>query len=257
MKEGRQASSGFNVYSYKNRYKDLRIAYGRNLVKYYQHCLNYGIREGRIATGSTTITDGISVYNGVDYGAVYNFQYYINKYGDLKRTFGNDDIAALEHFVKYGMREGRQASAEFQVQSYYNRYVDLRRAYKNNLPSHYTHYVRYGKRECRNATGMSVMQGYATVYNGVDYSAIYDYNYYVGRYADIKKAFGNDDEKVLQHFVNYGMKEGRQGKVSFNVQYYKTNYRDLQKAYGGNLKDYYMHYLRYGIRERRVADRRI
>ena len=40
----------------------------------------------------------------------------------------------------------------------------------------------------------------------MDYAPVYDYNYYVGKYADIWNAFGMDDEAVLKHFLNYGMK---------------------------------------------------
>ena len=43
----------------------------------------------------------------------------------------------------------------------------------------------------------------------VDYSAVFDYNYYITNNGDIKAAFGDDDVAVLAHFVNYGMSEGR------------------------------------------------
>ena len=69
--------------------------------------------------------------------------------------------------------------------------------------------------------------------------------------ADVKKAFGNDDVAVLQHFVNYGMKEGRCAKEAFAVQSYRSRYADLQAAYGDNLPAYYMHYINYGVREGR------
>ena len=69
--------------------------------------------------------------------------------------------------------------------------------------------------------------------------------------ADVKKAFGNDDVAVLQHFVNYGMKEGRCAKEAFAVQPYRSRYADLQAAYGDNLPAYYMHYINYGVREGR------
>ncbi len=52
-------------------------------------------------------------------------------------------------------------------------------------------------------------KGAVTVYNGVDYSAVFDYNYYISNNGDIKAAFGDDDVAVLAHFVNYGMSESR------------------------------------------------
>lgn len=259
MKEGRQGCESFNVTSYKNRYADLRNAYGNELKKYYTHYMNYGQKEGRIATGTVTPSvpatpttpTNVTVYNGVDYSAVYNYDYYVAKYPDVKNAYKGDKTATLRHFVNYGMKEGRQGSAGFDVMSYANRYGDLRRAYKNNLPAYYTHYMKYGKREGRKATGDSPRLGFSAVYNGVDYTAVFDCNYYVNRYSDIKKAYNLDDEAVLRHFVNYGMKEGRQAKEAFNVQNYKNRYADLRKAYGNNLKNYYMHYMRYGVKEGR------
>ncbi len=49
MSEGRQASSAFNVYTYKSRYPDLQRAFGSNLKSYYLHYKDYGLREGRTA----------------------------------------------------------------------------------------------------------------------------------------------------------------------------------------------------------------
>lgn len=253
MKEGRQAKEDFNVNTYKNRYVDLRNAYGKDLKSYYLHYINCGKKEGRSGAGTASLTGTVTKLNGVDYSAVYDYNYYISKYADIKRIYGGDDIAALQHFVNCGMKEGRQAISGFQVQSYYNRYSDLRRAYGNDLKSYYLHYIRNGKKEGRTATGVSSMQNYQTVYNGVDYSAVYDYNYYVNRYSDIKKAYGIDDAKVLQHFVNNGMKEKRQGSASFEVQSYYNKYQDLRRAYGSNWKSYYLHYINCGKKEGRTA----
>lgn len=75
------------------------------------------------------------------------------------------------------------------------------------MKSYYMHYIASGKKDGRAGTGCKTLQG--TVYNGVDYSAVFDYNYYITNNGDIKAAFGDDDVAVLAHFVNYGMSEGR------------------------------------------------
>lgn len=41
------------------------------------------------------------------------------------------------------------------------------------------HYIASGKKEGRAGTGCKTLQGAVTVYNGVDYSAVFDYNYYI------------------------------------------------------------------------------
>ena len=56
------------------------------------------------------------------------------------------------------------------------------------------------------------------------------------KYSDLKSAFKGDDIDLLAHFVNNGMKEGRQASKKFNVQIYKNNYMDLQQAFGNDLK---------------------
>ena len=103
---------------------------------------------------------------------------------------------------------------------------------------------------------LSPVKAYAagpTVYGGVDYAAVYDYDYYINRYADLKAAFGSDTNAALQHFVTYGMNEGRQGIASFHAESYRNRYADLQNAFGNNLKAYYIHYIQFGKAEGRDA----
>ena len=272
MSEGRLAKASFNVHYYRNRYGDLRAAYGNDLKSYYMHYINYGAAERRDAktycatpagvsyssssssSSSSQASSSTTVLNGVDYSPVYNFNYYVNRYGDLKAAFGNNPEAALTHFVIWGMREGRQASANFDVYSYARGNQDLRLAYGNDLRSYYEHYIKYGRYEGRRTTGITTLQNPVTVLGGIDYSPVYDYNYYISANPDVRSAFGIiDDTAVLEHFIKYGMSEGRRANATFNVYTYKNNYKDLQAAFGNNLKAYYMHYLKDGIKEKRKA----
>lgn len=257
MAEGRQGSSQFDVYSYKNLYPDLRAAFGNNLKSYYMHYISSGKAEGRKATGVNTLQNPITTYNGIDYSAVYDYNYYLKKYSDLAKIYTNDDIGLLAHFVNYGMGEGRQARADFDVFSYRNQYRDLRLAFGKDLRSYYVHYMNCGKKEGRTAAGVKVLQNPVTIYNGTDYSSVYDYSYYNSKYSDLKSAFKGDDIELLAHFVNNGMSEGRQASKNFNVQIYKNNYTDLQQAFGNNLKSYYMHYIQNGKAEGRNAESQI
>lgn len=251
MREGRQAKANFDVNSYKNGYQDLRLAFGNDLTKYYQHYMKYGWRENRIATGIAHVVNPVTKLDGVDYSRVYDYQYYVNHNADVKKAFGEDDIATLRHFINYGMKEGRRASANFDVNSYKLGYRDLRVAYGNNNKAYYLHYICWGFRENRKTTGITELRQGTTIYNGVDYSRVYNYTYYVNKYPDVKKAFGNNEQAVIWHFVTYGMKEGRQGSADFNVQKYKNRYADLRKAYKNDLKSYYMHYIKWGYNEKR------
>ena len=149
MKEGRQGKASFELSSYKNAYSDLRRNFGDNNKAYYMHYINSGYNEKRVATGVTTVKNPITVLNGVDYSHVYNYEYYINNNSDIKRIYGNNDIGALKHFVNYGMKEGRQASAEFNVAKYKARYADLRRNFGNDNVKYYMHYITNGYKEHR------------------------------------------------------------------------------------------------------------
>lgn len=88
---------------------------------------------------------------------------------------------------------------------------------------------------------------------GIDYSLVFDPIYYADKYADLKAAFGTDRNRLFDHFIIYGMKEGRQAAEGFNVTAYKNRYADLQKAFGADLPSYYRHYIQYGYREKRTA----
>lgn len=257
MGEGRQAKDSFDVSSYRNQYQDLRIAFGNNLKSYYMHYISNGKAEGRKATGVSKLQNPVTVYQGVDYSAVYNYSYYLKKYKDLAKIYTNDDVGLLAHFVVSGMTEGRQGKDSFDVISYRNQYQDLRLAFGKDLRSYYVHYMNCGKKEGRIATGVKTLQNPVTIYNGTDYSAVYDYSYYNSKYSDLKSAFKGDDIDLLAHFVNNGMSEGRQASKKFNVQVYKNNYTDLQQAFGNDLKLYYMHYIQNGKAEGRNAESQI
>lgn len=90
--------------------------------------------------------------------------------------------------------------------------------------------------------------------DNIDYSAVFDARYYYNAYADLRAAFAYDQNKLLQHFITYGMREGRRGNAEFDVWAYMQNYDDLLKSYGReDLSSYYLHYIAYGKKEGRVA----
>ena len=196
------------------------------------------------------------------YAAVYDFDYYVNRYDDIKELYSDDRGGAFEHFITYGMAEGRRGSASFDVGGYYNRYPDLRVALGTDLPLYYEHFVRHGSAEGRDASPCADLRGWVSSLGGVDYSAVYDGAYYYDRYADLQKAFTVDpgqvrlvdDAALLRHFVSNGMAEGRRGSASFDVRFYQYRYPDLQAAFGTNLKSYYLHYVNNGRHEGRQTD---
>lgn len=192
--------------------------------------------------------------SGKNYAAVFNAEYYALNNADVLAAVGPEPAALLKHFVDCGMAEGRQGCETFNVWSYYNRYPDLRSAFGLNYTALYNHYMTAGVFEGRVGTGYeNTMVGYQTVYNGVDYSAVYDFNYYYTHNADVAVANGWDDAKLLKHFVDCGMDEGRQASSSFNLNSYKYANYDLRIQFGDDNRQYYMHYISNGKAEGRVA----
>ena len=227
--------------------------------------LNYFSDEGCRRLGEADADAIIAQFpksTWLDYSSVFDANYYLSNNPDVaKATAGNSELA-LDHFINYGMSEGRRGSASFDVQSYFNEYPDLRAAFGFDLVKYYEHYVTAGKAEGRHGTGCSKIEGYATTINGVDYSSVYDPSFYLSNNEDIRNAFSKrspagvvmiDDAAVLRHFVSCGMAEGRRGSDSFDVLSYYNRYPDLRRAFGANLTALYSHYLSSGRAEGRIA----
>ena len=267
MNEGRQGSEEFSVEAYKYNNPDLVNVFGNDTRTYYIHYIKYGKAEGRKATGSTGnggnsggnqggTAAGNYVVDGVDYSAVFNADYYYNNHKDVSNAFGKDAQALFNHFMNYGINEGRQASEEFNVEAYKANNPDLVNVFGGDTRTYYVHYVKYGKAENRKATGSNGGNQGSTgsyVVDGVDYSAVFDADYYYAHHKDVANAFGNDKQALFNHFMNYGINEGRQASEEFNVEAYKANNADLVNAFGSDTRTYYIHYIKYGKSENRKS----
>lgn len=85
----------------------------------------------------------------------------------------------------------------------------------------------------------------------LDYSIVFNADFYAGKYPDLKAAFGNNSAKLLEHYLTFGINEGRQAHPDYSVTRYRDLYSDLQAAYGDNLYGYVMHYMVFGRTEGR------
>ena len=267
MNEGRQGSEDFSVEAYKYNNPDLVNVFGNDTRTYYIHYIKYGKAEGRKATGSTGnggnsggnqggTAAGNYVVDGVDYSAVFNADYYYNNHKDVANAFGKDAQALFNHFMNYGINEGRQASEEFNVEAYKANNPDLVNVFGGDTRTYYVHYVKYGKAENRKATGSNGGNQGSTgsyVVDGVDYSAVFDADYYYAHHKDVANAFGNDKQALFNHFMNYGINEGRQASEEFNLDVYKANNADLVNTFGDDTRTYYIHYIKYGKSENRKS----
>lgn len=92
------------------------------------------------------------------YKAVFDAEYYYNTYPDVAAAYGMNENALFSHYVNFGIKEGRSASAEFNLGAYMRRYTDLQEAFGSDLAAYCRHYISCGIAEGRNASsnGQSV-----------------------------------------------------------------------------------------------------
>jgi hypothetical protein len=186
-----------------------------------------------------------------EFASVFDFDAYMKYNPELKSRFGNDRLAAYQDFIDSGMEMRRRASEEFDVRSYMNEYPELRRKYKGDVAEYYRDWMNEGKAAGRHGTGCRQMVDPLTIFEGVDYSDIYNYDYYVEKYPYIADRYAGDDEGALEQFVRYGIREGRQACDTFDVRAYRAYNEDLQKEFRGDFVKYVQQYLVTGIHEGR------
>lgn len=105
------------------------------------------------------ISENKNIENKLDYSLVFDADYYSNHWVDLKNVYGKNKDALLNHFINFGMKEGRQAISTFDVYTYRNNYADLRKEFdtkkdtitREDLPKYYKHYITNGYKEKRKA----------------------------------------------------------------------------------------------------------
>ncbi len=76
---------------------------------------------------------------------------------------------------------------------------------------------------------------------------LFNPDYYLSSYPDLKQAFGNNYGQALKHWVHYGIVEGRQGVTSFSTKDYFKLHPELYKKFSGNHIFATVHWLSYGV----------
>ena len=146
-----------------------------------------------------TQTQSTGAISGAQAKAVlFVAKYYADSYSDLKAAFGYNEAQLYNHYLNYGIREGRSASPVFDPVFYLNNNSDLKRAFGNNYSQAYNHWIQYGCSEGRSS------------------SKYYHGYYYKNKYSDLQNAFfkGNSGAEsyyqLANHYLMFGIREGRQ-----------------------------------------------
>ncbi len=117
--------------------------------------------------------------------------FYSALYPDLQEAFHGNLARLKEHFLTYGLNEGRIAIPFLDIVGNREENPDLQTAFGDDWNAYLKHYLTYGIKEGRSS---------GTYFDAVAY---------VERYPDLKKAFGYDAIALFNHYVTYGMKEER------------------------------------------------
>ena len=59
-------------------------------------------------------------------------------------------------------------------------------------------------------------------------------------------------QKAFEHFIVFGLNEGRKTSSNYDVSVYKNSNSDLKMAFDKNNIEYFIHYLTFGKNENRI-----
>ena len=85
------------------------------------------------------------------------------------------------------------------------------------------------------------------------WNPVFDLTFYTDNNPDVKQVFGNDEKKILHHFICMGMVEGRRACAGFDVNMYMAYNPDVVEELKYDTRQYYLHYIACGYNEGRRA----
>ena len=140
--------------------------------------MKLGKKLAVVATVAMTMAMPLTAYAAP---ANFNAAYYAAKNPDVVKVYGSSYEALAKHYDTFGMLEGRDAFAG-----------DTKAAFIRLANAHYT--------------------------AGSGLAKVFDAKWYAKMNPDAVKVFGNDPRKLYEHFIIYGLAEGRVPSENFNAQ---------------------------------------
>lgn len=267
--EPKYASTGeFDIYTIHAVHRVYPYAWTKYITTYYSHGINIYHEKDTVTSGSPADAE-INLKNNETYSFSVSYPPGVSVDIEWNGSEGTKMKARRrdhKHDIVFTNNRGVFGTADdgnFQYESYttiwgsketpfiftYNEVIG-NAVYGNGGDFH-----MYGDKWCIVTPDFnhapSTDRGY--LWEGRDYSCVFNPAYYLNSYQDLRNAFGDDYSAAFQHFISHGMAEGRQAKTSFNVYAYMERYDDLRQAFGTDLVKYYLHYIDYGYSEGRLA----
>lgn len=142
-------------------------------------------------TATTMLLGSVLNVSAAGLRDIFDAKYYADSYSDLKETFGYDENQLYNHFITYGLKEGRNMSPILDVVAYREAYGDLNEAFGDNWDAYVNHFLDYGASEMR------------------DKGVLFNPVVYADAYGDIKTAYGSDLMAIARHYLTFGKSENR------------------------------------------------
>ena len=144
--------------------------------------------------------------------AVFDSDFYLAMYRDVRKS-GIDPVV---HYLQSGWREGRDPSPTFKTADYLSAHPELRDSGICPL----VHYIGTGI----NSNAPVLLSPEALHRQQVQ--AAFDLDYYLKRYPDVTAAA----IPPLDHYLQYGWREGRNPSGEFDTRYYLESNADVRES---------------------------
>ncbi len=175
--------------------------------------------------------------NGLRMAALFDETFYLAQNPDvLGGVLGGSFVYGFDHFVKFGLYEGRNPSYYYDEATYLATYADVKAAVDAKLiGSGLEHFIRFGHLENRSPS---------TLFNAGDY---------LTANPDVQAAVASGVfQSAFDHYIEVGASEGRINTLLFENAFYLTANPDVKAAVeAGAIPSGYDHYLRSGQLEGR------
>lgn len=164
---------------------------------------------------------------------LFNREWYLTRNPDVAEAVAQGLLDPLEHFLQYGLHEGRSPGPLLDVQYYLRHNPDVAAAVSRGETTAYDHFLSFG-----------VFEGRAPI-------ALFDASYYLTHNPDVAQAVRAGDFTPIQHFIEYGQYEGRVVTPIIDLGAYMGANPDVYRAVQEGGMSAMEHLMLYGIREKR------
>jgi len=211
-----------------------------------QDRLNRAAQQDSLIAAAIAALDALLIANGQERDAfcttgsldsrltkpVFDPCYYVTQNPDVRDLVGDDFVAAGQHWIDYGLSEGRQGSADFSAVSYILRHSDLETIFFLGDSYDYVaavdHWIANGQSEGRDGGRLECSGETGSL--GLE-EAILDPCFYLNNNTDLQFAFYNDLAAATNHWFTSGIHEGRPSSAGFSAISYILRYPEVEDAY--------------------------